>query len=182
MWNWGWVTFLLMFCPCRTLCFLFAYELWFSWLRRGSKPSWNGCLPTTPLLRECWEQWRSSGALHNGALYKNTWHLHAMQRIILAEYRNSLGITSHFLSVFVCLFDLYNEWMPLAKEYFEHVIGQEQFSTWSCHTWSQNKSIKGKGGKKERKKKENQAFPFCFQSPLVRKHLKSKTLRKVHKA
>lgn len=72
--------------------------------------------------------------------------------------------------------------MPLAKEYFEHVIGQEQFSTWSCHTWSQNKSIKGKGGKKERKKKENQAFPFCFQSPLVRKHLKSKTLRKVHKA
>jgi len=30
-------------------------------------------------------------------------------QIILAEHRNSLGITSHFLPVFVCLFDLYNE-------------------------------------------------------------------------
>lgn len=67
-------------------------------------------------------------------------------QIILAEQRNSLGITSHFLSVFVCLFDLYNEWMPLAKEYFEHIIGQEQFSKRYCHTWSQSKSIKG--GKK----------------------------------
>lgn len=31
------------------------------------------------------------------------------------------------------------------------------------------------------RKKENQAFPFCFQSHLVRKHPKSKTLRKLHK-
>lgn len=36
--------------------------------------------------------------------------------------------------------------------------------------------------KREKKNKENQAFPFCFQSPLVRKHPKSKTLRKLHKA
>lgn len=65
-------------------------------------------------------------------------------QIILAEQRNSLGITSQFLSVFVCLFDLYNEWMPLAKEYSEHISVQEQFSKRYCHTWSQNKSIKGK--------------------------------------
>lgn len=93
-------------------------------------------------------------------------------QIILAEQRNSLGITSHFLSVFVCLFDLYNEWMPLAKEYFEHIIGQEQFSKRYCHTWSQNKSIKGK-----KKKKAKQAFSFCFQSPLGKKknkHQKAK--------
>lgn len=63
-------------------------------------------------------------------------------QIILAEQRHSLGITSHFLSGFVCLFDLYNELMPLAKEYFEHIIGKEQFSKRYCHTWSQNKSSK----------------------------------------
>lgn len=76
-------------------------------------------------------------------------------QIILAEQRNSLGITSQFLSGFVCLFDLYNEWMPLAKEYSEHISVQEQFSKRYCHTWSQNKSIKGK-------KRQNGLFFFLF--------------------
>lgn len=136
--------------------------------------------PLPPLLRECWERWRSGGALHNGALYKNTWHLHAMHQIILAEHRNSLGITSHFLSVFVCLFDLYNEWMPLAKEYFEHVIGQEQFSTRYCHTWSQSKSIKG-GKIKEKKreeKKEKPGFSFLFSITSCKKTHKKQNLEK----
>lgn len=39
------------------------------------------------------------------------------------ERRNAPGTASHFLSSAVRLFDLYNEWMPLAKEDIEHVIG-----------------------------------------------------------
>lgn len=35
--------------------------------------------------------------------------------------------------------------MPLAKECFEHIIEQEQFSKGYCHTWSQNKRIMGRG-------------------------------------
>ena len=128
MWNWGWVTFLLMFCPCRTLCFLFAYELWFSWLRRGSSSSWNGCrsspLPWPP-------PFSGSAGSYGGVVGRAQWSsllkyltsaCNAPKSSELAP-RNAPGTASHFLSSAVRLFDLYNEWMPLAKEDVEHVIG-----------------------------------------------------------
>lgn len=74
--------------------------------------------------------------------------------------------------------------MPLAKEYFEHIIGQEQFSKRYCHTWSQSKSIKG--GKKRGGGGQNGLFLSVFNHLLGKKNQttkqKAKTLRKLHKA
>lgn len=59
--------------------------------------------------------------------------------------------------------------MPLAKEYFEHIIGQEQFSKRYCHTWSQSKSIKGGGGEGQ-----NGLFLSVFNHLLEKKKTNKK--------
>lgn len=120
MWNWGWVTFLLMFCPCRTLCFLFAYELWFSWLRRGSSSSWNGCrsspLPAPhPFLEIAGSNGGVVGPAQWSSLLKYLTSACNAPKASLLKQRNALGLTSHFLSTAPHLFDLYNEQVPLEK-------------------------------------------------------------------